>query len=511
MASEPDKCYKEGYLWLPPHGVLSQLKKSWQRKYCQLFKASKYGIERLEVFDSEEDSSKTTLIPIITLENCVKITQDAQKHQPYVFVVVTKTNVHHFAANSEEEMWQWISALQSVAFKDTASRQTIEEDNDLYCSSGDAGVFSVNLVGSEASERCGLLPGPYTLVVTPAALQLRDPENEKILFTWPYTFIRRYGYRSGKFTFEAGRKCESGEGTFHMEHSNQQEIFRCISSKMKNMKKLLTGESMGSSPAIMCGDNQFQAALSMMARSRSPLPPSPTSSTPILDSELCGLSSVKPLMPLPVEPLPRLLKPPLPLKPKPQKPPRKNIPPPVKVTKDFDENGETKNEDSVKTKVSGFADYDDVEVRNEAWRTLGIDVMMHTERPFSSILNDDSANVDSKKICQQKVFTQSPTEHHYDKLQHLGPTSKLHSKPGYRQISTAASVTSLPLISISQNTGNESADEMQAVRAADDSHLGYGMIRKKSVPADEHTVIDGPKHHVYNDMEYAVICKPNRV
>ena len=222
-----------------------------------------------------------------------------------------------------------------------------------------------------------------------------------------------------------------------------------------------------------------------MARSRSPLPPSPTSSTPI-DSELCGISSVKPLMPLPVEPLPRLPKPPLPLKPKPQKPPRKNIPP-VKTAKDPDENGETKNEDILKTKLPGFADYDDVEVRNEAWRTLGVDVMMHTERPFSSVVSDESTSIDSKKICQQKVFTQSPVEHHYDKLQHLGPTSKLHSKPGYRQISAAASVTSLPLISISQSTESESVDEMQAVRAADDSHLGYGIIRKKSMPADDHS------------------------
>lgn len=41
-------------------------------------------------------------------------------------------------------MTDWICALQAVAFKDNASRQTIEEDNDLYCSSGD-GKFTFNL------------------------------------------------------------------------------------------------------------------------------------------------------------------------------------------------------------------------------------------------------------------------------------------------------------------------------------------------------------------------------
>lgn len=62
--------------------------KTWQRKYCKLYKASKYGIERLEIFESEEDALKTSLMPIITLENCIKITEDTEKHnQPHVFLV----------------------------------------------------------------------------------------------------------------------------------------------------------------------------------------------------------------------------------------------------------------------------------------------------------------------------------------------------------------------------------------------------------------------------------------
>ncbi|RZF34077.1 hypothetical protein LSTR_LSTR014780 [Laodelphax striatellus] len=54
-----------------------------------------------------------------------------------VLQVVTKSVAHHFAASSEAEMLDWITAFQTVAFKDNVSRQTIEEDNDLYCSSGD--------------------------------------------------------------------------------------------------------------------------------------------------------------------------------------------------------------------------------------------------------------------------------------------------------------------------------------------------------------------------------------
>jgi len=56
--------------------------------------------------------------------------------------------VHHFSANSEQEMIDWICALQAVAFRDNVSRQTIEEDNDLYCSSGDGKLIILFLLNT---------------------------------------------------------------------------------------------------------------------------------------------------------------------------------------------------------------------------------------------------------------------------------------------------------------------------------------------------------------------------
>lgn len=68
-----------------------QFQKFWQKKYCQLFKASNHGIERLEVFENKDDSLKNSVVKIITLENCIKITQDAQKSNPFVFSVSTNS------------------------------------------------------------------------------------------------------------------------------------------------------------------------------------------------------------------------------------------------------------------------------------------------------------------------------------------------------------------------------------------------------------------------------------
>ncbi|XP_050438404.1 docking protein 2 [Adelges cooleyi] len=472
--AKSDDPYKEGHLWFPPHGVLSQLKKSWQKRYCRLFKWSKHGIDRLEVFDGVEDQKPSTIASIIPLESCVKITQDAQKHQPNVFAVWTKTSVHHFSANSEQEMTEWICALQAVAFKDNVSRQTIEEDNDLYCSSGDAGVFSVKLVSSDASVRCGLKEQPYTLVVTPVALQLRESdENDTLLLTWPYRFIRRYGYRAGRFTFEAGRKCASGEGVFHLEHSNQQEIFRCISSKMKSMKKLLNGE--GGTSSILCGDIQLGAALSMMARSRSPLPPSPTSTTPLmLDNDLSPISSsIKPLMPLPLVPPPPIQSPPPPpLKPKPKilskKLPTPLINEPSSEIKEMD--------------TTADAAYEDVQVRNDAWRTMGLDDPNHSDQSYAS---NTVVPIDD---CMEN----------YDRLQHFGFISK--TAPGYRQINPICSLTK-------QKPSIKTETIMLPARKADDSHYGYGTINKKN-STEESRSLNSVAH---NELQYAMVFKPNKV
>lgn len=285
-------------------------------------------------------------------------------------------------------MTNWMSAFQSVAFKDNvkdnASSFEIEEDNDLYCTSGE-GIFSVKLVETDASKLCGLESKNYTLVVAAAEIKLLD--NEVLLYTWPYRYIRKYGYKDGSFTFEAGRKCDSGAGSFHLEHKNRQEIFRCIESKMKFMKKLLNGET---SPSIECNDAQFHAALSMEAGSRSPLPPSPNCSSHLIDIDFSSSSQKHLISSTSSIASTTLFKPPPPIpKQKPSKPPRKAILTPLDkkyleiefpeastsgkyrrlhplATPDHDTSSSTTSKDENNS-------YDLVEVRSDAWRTHGID------------------------------------------------------------------------------------------------------------------------------------------
>lgn len=79
-------------------------------------------------------------------------------------------------------------------------------------------------MSTPASEKCGLDPTELNYVITLTAdsmllkygdlntLYANDEQVDKTIFDWNYAFIRRYGIVNGFFSFEAGRKCTSGEG-----------------------------------------------------------------------------------------------------------------------------------------------------------------------------------------------------------------------------------------------------------------------------------------------------------
>lgn len=312
-------------------------------------------------------------------------------------------------------------------------------------------MFIVKLIPSEASERCGLIEQSYTLIITHVSLELRElDESNTLLLTWPYRFIRRYGYKADRFTFEAGRKCLSGEGVFHLEHSNQQEIFRCLSSKMKNMKNLLfAGE--GNSPSVPSfGDDHFRTQLSsMMARSRSPI---------ILDNEVNSFSgAMKPVMHLPVIEVPP------PLKPKP-----KTILSSAKPSIAFMSKHHTETD----------ADYEDV-LEGNAKSTLG---------------------QNESNFCEKSVSVDSLEN--YDRLKHFGFISK--TAPGYRQIQPIA------LNHNHKPTMKSDTTVIMPARKADDSHYGYGTINKKNSVVDENrSNKDSLNSVTHNELQYAIVFKPN--
>lgn len=258
-----------GYLNVPMQSsfALNRIsKKKNCHRYCQLFNSSRHGIERLEICESKDDKNPK----IVTLENCVKITQEVAPAN--LIQVIKKTESLTLNALSEEDLKEWTNALQMVAFRNKNSinipQAAIEEDNDLYCSSFGDGLFIITLIPSETSIRCNIESKSYILHLTATELQLKCTEDlNEIRAKWPYRFIRKYGYRDGKFTFEAGRKCCTGEGIFTLDHTNPQEIFRCMAAKMKSMKKLINCDNHNND----INENHWTVAANMEAGSRSPL------------------------------------------------------------------------------------------------------------------------------------------------------------------------------------------------------------------------------------------------
>lgn len=283
---------------------------------------------------------------------------------------------------------------------------------------------------------------------------------------------------------------------------------------MKSMKKLLKGES---SPALLdCGDNQLHAALIMEPRSRSPLPPSPTTSTTLQDieSQVSKTSTLTELWERHSNPLFKSNRSELEFfvskkpddsvkkedsangkKKIPQKPPRKTI-----------------NKTEIDKDYEIVKKYDQVEYRSNAWQELGLDEINHTENTNSS--DDEYAEYsswgrpkeptpDSEVPKAPKVITEpSLNEISYDKLNFFGSASKLSSnRSGYKQVTPAPIMAHQP----SPPSFNE-YDEVNIIsaRLADDSHLGYALVRKntKENPVD---------HQFHNNDPYAIISKPKRV
>ncbi|NWX61217.1 DOK2 protein, partial [Promerops cafer] len=135
------------------------------------------------------------------------------------------------------------------------------EENSLYSSRGKAGLkqaFEVTVRVTPSSQRCRLR-GRCILRAGDEALELRQLQSQELLCSWPYRFLRRFGrdkvsvLREGRaarrcglgavgtdpcppqvtFSFEAGRRCASGEGNFEFDTRQGNEIFQAIEAAIE--------------------------------------------------------------------------------------------------------------------------------------------------------------------------------------------------------------------------------------------------------------------------------------
>ncbi|NXU91431.1 DOK1 protein, partial [Xiphorhynchus elegans] len=107
--------------------------------------------------------------------------------------------------------------------------------NSIYYSRDEVNAFWVTVQRTEAAERCELR-GTYVLKAERDSLVLKEPQTNEILYVWPYRLLRRYGRDKVMFSFEAGRRCDSGPGNFTFETKQGNEIFRLVEASIQEQK-----------------------------------------------------------------------------------------------------------------------------------------------------------------------------------------------------------------------------------------------------------------------------------
>ncbi|XP_030057839.1 docking protein 2 [Microcaecilia unicolor] len=221
--------------------------KKWKKYWAILYKESSCSIARLELFDgsSPPEKVKKQDKKRIKMSDCVFVAEASGESSPKdtsPFLLETTDKLYLFAAETPEQAG-WISSLCDLAFprqdwkgrgKDVLPSSSLSmEDNTLYCASIHVmKEFNVTVRKTEASERCGFW-GPYILKTEAEALQLHEMNSGEICGMWPYIFLRRFGRDKVTFSFEAGRRCASGEGNFEFETRQGNEIFLAIESTIE--------------------------------------------------------------------------------------------------------------------------------------------------------------------------------------------------------------------------------------------------------------------------------------
>ncbi|VCX04418.1 unnamed protein product [Gulo gulo] len=144
--------------------------------------------------------------------------------------------------------WVWVPAVRAWRLPQGQRKELLGptgkgsrprmEENELYSSTTAAPrkEFVVTMRPTEASERCRLR-GSYTLRAGETALELwGGHELGSKLYEWPYRFLRRFGRDKVTFSFEAGRRCISGEGNFEFETRQGNEIFSALEEAISAQK-----------------------------------------------------------------------------------------------------------------------------------------------------------------------------------------------------------------------------------------------------------------------------------
>ncbi|KAL4601550.1 docking protein 1-like isoform X2 [Arapaima gigas] len=275
-----DALVTEGRLYVQQQSTFGK-RWRWRKLWAVLYRSSPSGVARLELRDSgAADDRLVARRPdrklVLRLSECVSVQEAPEEPGPKedmaVFRVATAERTLTFATPRHAGAG-WVQTLRHVAFQGAGGQDSISPqpirmvENLIYASRDEVNQFRVKVRETEAAERCSL-QGAYWLRVTGDGLHLLDPDNTDTVLHWPYRLLRRYGYDKETFSMEAGRRCDSGPGSFSFESCQSSEIF-------VQVENIIHEQTLGALESGSVGEAEPLARRSLPTPPRSPLPPSP--------------------------------------------------------------------------------------------------------------------------------------------------------------------------------------------------------------------------------------------
>ncbi|KAL9839656.1 docking protein 4 isoform 3-T5 [Geothlypis trichas] len=185
MATNFNDIIKQGY-------VRMKSKKLGIYRRCWLVfrKSSSKGPQRLEKYPDEKSAC---------LRGCPKVTEIS--------------NVKCITRLPKETKRQAVA----IVFTDDSAR-TFTCDSDRF------NVFLLPCPNLDVYGEC-------KLQITHENIYLWDTHNPRVkLLSWPLCSLRRYGRDATRFTFEAGRMCDAGEGLYTFQTQEGEQIYQRVHS-----------------------------------------------------------------------------------------------------------------------------------------------------------------------------------------------------------------------------------------------------------------------------------------
>jgi len=221
--------------------------KEWHDRYYVLYRPTLTSQSRLDYYESEQEfCSNCTFRKSVYIDDItsISILTEPMHHRMNVLELNMIQGNHRklfLHSSSRHDLNAWLIHIRKVkqfSRDDTGAhgqqprvipnQMLTPNDQSKGCS------FRVEIVLTEAAKRCQL-EGAYNLAMYHSHLELQDVSQGFCIYSWNYKHIRRYGRSSKSFTFEAGRKCVSGDGHFTFVTDAGDKIFHRIQSNTRSL------------------------------------------------------------------------------------------------------------------------------------------------------------------------------------------------------------------------------------------------------------------------------------